>query len=203
MNARNIATQILTQVIKYNRSLSECLDLSSLTDSRERALAQELCYGVLRWLPRLQAILKLLVKKKFRNKDIDIEVLLLIGLYQHIYLRIPPHAATSATVEVTKFLKKTWATSLVNAVLRNFQRQRDQLLIDIDNSAHPKWLLEYLKKDWPTEWQNIVKANNSHPPFSLRVNRRVMSRNDYLKYLQQAEAIADTDYGITLCATRI
>lgn len=194
MNARSVATKILTQVIKNKRSLSECLDLSSLTDSRERALAQELCYGVLRWLPRLQAILKILVKKKFRNKDIDIEVLLYIGLYQHIYLRIPPHAATSATVEVTKLLKKTWATSLVNAVLRNFQRQQ----IDIDNLAHPEWILEYLKKDWPTQWQDIVKANNTHPPFSLRVNSRVMSRDAYMKYLKQAEIITDTDYGITL-----
>jgi len=194
MNARSVATKILTQVIKNKRSLSECLDLSSLTDSRERALAQELCYGVLRWLPRLQAILKILVKKKFRNKDIDIEVLLLIGLYQHIYLRIPPHAATSATVEVTKLLKKTWATSLVNAVLRNFQRQQ----IDIDHLAHPEWILEYLKKDWPTQWQEIVKANNTHPPFSLRVNRRVMSRDAYMKYLKQAEIITDTENGITL-----
>ncbi|WP_069469902.1 16S rRNA (cytosine(967)-C(5))-methyltransferase RsmB [Candidatus Marithrix sp. Canyon 246] len=194
MNARSVATKILTQVIKNKRSLSECLDLSSLTDSRERALAQELCYGVLRWLPRLQAILKVLVKKKFRNKDIDIEVLLLIGLYQHIYLRIPPHAATSATVEVTKLLKKTWATSLVNAVLRNFQRQQ----IDIDHLAHPEWILEYLKKDWPTQWQDIAKANNTHPPFSLRVNSRVMSRDAYMKYLQQAEIITDTEYGITL-----
>jgi 16S rRNA (cytosine967-C5)-methyltransferase len=194
MNARSVATKILTQVIKNKRSLSECLDLSSLNDSRERALAQELCYGVLRWLPRLQAILKILVKKKFRNKDIDIEVLLLIGLYQHIYLRIPPHAATAATVEVTKLLKKNWATSLVNAVLRNFQRQQ----IDIDHLAHPEWILEYLKKDWPTQWQDIVKANNTHPPFSLRVNRRVMSRDAYLKYLQEAETIADTEYGITL-----
>ncbi len=194
MNARSVATKVLTQVIKNKRSLSECLDLSSLNDSRERALAQELCYGVLRWLPRLQAILKILVKKKFRNKDIDIEVLLLIGLYQHIYLRIPPHAATSATVEVTKLLKKTWATSLVNAVLRNFQRQQ----IDIDHLAHPEWLLEYLKKDWPTKWQDIAKANNIHPPFSLRVNSRIMSRDAYLKYLEQAEIIADTEHGITL-----
>ncbi|MCK5717249.1 MAG: 16S rRNA (cytosine(967)-C(5))-methyltransferase RsmB [Thiomargarita sp.] len=207
MNARSAATKILTQVIGHRHSLSECLDVSALTDERERALAQSLCYGVLRWLPRLEALLKRLLQKPLKTKDVDIHVLLLIGLYQHLYLRIPPHAATAATVNVTRDLKKKWATGLVNAILRNFQRQRDSLLIEIDahNSvrlAHPSWFIKYLQKNWEAEWENIVLANNVHPPMTLRVNARALSRETYFEHLQKSEIVATatphTEYGITL-----
>jgi len=65
MDARSIATQILTQVLKERHSLSNSLEthLPSLNDARDRALAQALCYGVLRWLPRLEALLEHLLRK--------------------------------------------------------------------------------------------------------------------------------------------
>ncbi|RKZ72586.1 MAG: 16S rRNA (cytosine(967)-C(5))-methyltransferase [Gammaproteobacteria bacterium] len=208
-NARSIATQVLTQVIGYKHSLSDCLDtaLPSLNDARDRALAQALCYGVLRWLPRLQALLQRLLRKPFKAKDSDIEVLLLIGLYQQLYMRIPDHAAIAATVDVTRTLKKPWATGLVNGVLRHFQRQQKTLLMSVDNDnsaklAHPPWLLERLIQDYPKDWEAIVEANNTHPPLTLRVNARLMSRDDYLEHLRVANMGAVptpyTEYGITL-----
>ncbi len=209
MDARSVATQILTQVIRERRSLSHCLEtqLPLLKDSRERALTQELCYGVLRWLPRLQALLKELLRKPLKTKDDDIQVLLLIGLYQHLYLQIPPYAATAATVEVTRTLKKDWASGLVNAVLRHFQRQRAQLLEQIDTKlsvkfAHPPWLLDRLQTNWPHHWESLLRANNSHPPLTLRINARCLSRETYLTHLQQANIVAEltpyTDYGVTI-----
>ncbi len=208
MDARSVATQILTQVIGHRRSLSDCLDthLKSLSDARERALAQALCYGVLRWLPRLQALLQRLLRKPLKPDDCDIQALLLIGLFQTLYLRIPPHA-TAATVNVTRQLQKPWATALVNAVLRNFQRQRETLLTSVDADisvklAHPPWLLKCLQTDWPTQWETIAAANNAHPPLTLRVNARFMSRDAYFEHLLKANIAAIptpyTDCGITL-----
>ena len=209
MDARSIATQILTQVIGKRRSLSQCLEtqLPILKDYRERALAQELCYGVLRWLSRLQALLNCLLRKPLKAKDNDVQILLLIGLYQHLYLQIPPYAATAATVEVTRTLNKNWASGLVNAVLRHFQRQRQQLLEQIDTElsvrfAHPPWLIERLRANWPQHWESLLQANNSHPPLTLRVNARCLSREAYLSHLQQANIVAEltpyTDYGVTI-----
>ncbi|MDM8559451.1 16S rRNA (cytosine(967)-C(5))-methyltransferase RsmB [Candidatus Parabeggiatoa sp. HSG14] len=208
MDARSVATQILTQVIWHKHSLSDCLDtyLPDLNDARERALAQNLCYGVLRWLRRLQALLQCLLKQPLKDKDSDIQALLLIGLYQLIYLRIPPYA-TAATVNVTRTLKKTWATGLVNGVLRNFQRKSDILLAKVDTDisvklAHPIWLLKRLKKDWPTQWEAVAQANNSHPPLTLRVNNRCLSRDAYLEHLREVGIAATptpyVDSGITL-----
>jgi len=209
LDARTIATQILTQVIKNRRSLSDCLEinLTALQDRRDRALAQSLCYGVLRWLPRLEALLNLLLKKPLKIKDYDIKALLLIGLYQHINTRIPSHAATAATVNVTRYLKKPWATNLVNAVLREFQRQSFVLLEKIDENpsaklAHPIWFLKRLQQDFPEQWETIATANNAHPPMSLRVNAQMVSRDIYLKTLEkaniQAHSIPYTDCGIML-----
>jgi len=208
-DARTVATQILTQVIKNKRSLSDCLEihLSVLQDSRERALAQSLCYGVLRWLLRLEAILNLLLKKPFKSKDYDIKVLLLIGLYQHIYSRIPSHAATAATVNVTRYLRKTWATGLVNAILREFQRHSSILLEQVDKKlstrlAHPVWFLKRLQENFPDTWEMMAQANNEHPPMSLRINARLTSREAYLRELEKvdisARCISYTDCGIIL-----
>lgn len=209
VNARTVATQIVTQVIKNKHSLSESLEtgLSELKDSRERALAQSLCYGVLRWQLRLERVLQLLLKKPLQLKDYDIKALLLIGLYQHIYCRIPSHAATAATVEVTRHLKKTWATSLVNAVLRNFQRQQTVLLDKIDQDisarwAHPLWFLKKLQQNFPEKWTSLAQANNEHPPMSLRINALLTSRESYLALLKESNIestyILYTKYGMTV-----
>jgi len=209
MNARSVATQILTQVIGQRRSLSDCLEseLPTLTVARERALAQALCYGVLRWLPRLQALSQFLLNKPLKQKDIDIQIIIFIGLFQHLYLRIPPHAATAAAVEITRSLKKEWASGLVNAVLRNFQRQREELLAKIDREvsarlAHPAWILKQLQTDWPQHWEEFAQANNAHPPLTLRINQRCLSRATYLQHLQTAQLSAilapQTENGITL-----
>jgi len=105
-NPRAVAVSVLTRVLKDKQSLSSLLPQSfeSLAPER-RALAQELCYGTLRWAPRLEALLELLLSKPLKAKDSDVKSLLLLGLYQLAYMTIPPHAAVSETVAVTTLLK--------------------------------------------------------------------------------------------------
>lgn len=209
VNARLVATVVLTDVFSQKRSLTDCLEkqLPQLQDAREQALTQALCYGVLRWWTRLDAIVHHLSSKPFKSKDIDIYVVLLLGIFQQLYLRIPPHAAIAETVELTRRLQKNWATGFVNAVLRNFQRQRDTLLTTIDRQiaaqfAHPQWLLEHFQQDWAENWQQIAETNNQHPPMTLRVNCRQLSREEYLQQLVSANIAAiatpHTENGITL-----
>lgn len=209
MNARYIATQVLIQVILHRHSLSATLDdyLPQLREARERALAQAICYGVLRWLLRLQALIHCLVTKPLKEKDHDIQIVLLIGLYQHIYLRIPPHAATATTVDLARALKKNWATGFINGVLRHFLRQKTALLAQVDSQptarlAHPTWLLNQLQQHWADDWEAVADANNAHPPLTLRVNARWGSRNQYLELLRQAKIeaieVPYADYGVTI-----
>jgi len=191
--ARASAARVIAEVIQEKHSLNGVLTaaLTSMPDN-ERSLCQQLCYGVIRWQPQLEAISQSLLTKSLRAKDADIAALLLCGLYQLRDMRVPSHAAISETVNACKTLGKPWATGLVNASLRNYQRQHDEIEVKILQQesaqyAHPDWLIQRFKQDWPEQWPAILTANNQHPPMMLRVNTRHGSRQDYLARLAQAD----------------
>ncbi len=99
MNPRLAACQALAAVLAGRASLSGALppQLDKVAP-RDRGLTQELAFGAARWQPRLQALAARLLQKPFKAADTDIHALLLIGLYQLLYTRIPPHAAIGETV---------------------------------------------------------------------------------------------------------
>ena len=129
MNPRLAACQALAAVLAGRASLSGALppQLDKVAP-RDRGLTQELAFGAARWQPRLQALAARLLQKPFKAADTDIHALLLIGLYQLLYTRIPPHAAIGETVGCADKLKKGWAKGVLNAVLRRAQREGETLL---------------------------------------------------------------------------
>lgn len=191
MDPRTAAVAVLVQVISQGRFLDAALKdvLPKVADPRDRALAQELCFGVLRWGPRLEALAAQLLHKPLDRRDSDIQCLILIGLYQLIYSRVPAHAAVGETVNAAERLNKPWARGLINALLRRFQRERGQLLerldrIDTAAFAHPDWLIAAIREDWPEDWKAILEENNQRPPMWLRINRLRGTRDSYLQELQ-------------------
>lgn len=213
-NSRVVAARTLVQVLQQRKSLSDVLAQNAVQFAlpRERALMQELCYGVLRWKPRLEAVLARLLRAPLKERDQDVHCLLLVGLYQLAYLSLPVYAAVDATVTAAGVLGKGWAKGVVNAVLRNYLRDSQQLLAGADaneNSrfAHPDWLLALLQQAWPGDpqapsWQSIVAANNERPPMCLRVNARRSTREHYLVALQAAglagHITPDSPHGVVL-----
>ena len=150
-------------------------------DDRTRGLVQELTYGTVRWFPRINAWIEHLVER--RPKDAYVVALLAVGLYQIGFTRIPAHAAVSETVAAAPAKLR----GLCNAVLRNAQRSRAQLEAlssdPVVATAHPRWLLEALQQDWPDAWSGIVAANNRQAPMTLRVNRQMSTREEYMERL--------------------
>lgn len=192
MDARAAAVKMLERVLS-GRSLSDALDagLRGVPAGAEQSLARELVYGVLRWYSRLTTIRDGLLARPLKSRDADIGLLIAVGLYQCIELRTPPHAAVAATAEVARTLGKAWAVGLVNAVLRRFLREQEQHLAAADADlvsryAHPQWLLERYRSAWPEDWEELLQANNTRPPMTLRVNRRRGSREQYLTQLAAA-----------------
>ncbi len=189
---RVAAARVVAGVAVEGRSLATLLAPALETvSSAERGLTQELCYGTLRWLPRLQAIAAQLLEKPLRTKDQDVNALLLVGLYQVLYLNLPGHAAVSLTVDAGAKLGKPWAKGLLNGVLRRLLREQEALLAAADRDpaaalAHPAWLLARLRSDWPQQWRAIAAANNARPPMTLRVNARHGDRDGYLARLREA-----------------
>ncbi|TLX56333.1 16S rRNA (cytosine(967)-C(5))-methyltransferase [Stutzerimonas nosocomialis] len=198
MNPRLAAARALASVLAGKASLNSALpDALAKVDARDRGLTQELALGTARWQPRLAGLAERLLQKPFKAADRDVEALLLVGLYQLFYTRVPAHAAIGETVGCVDKLKKPWAKGLLNAVLRRAQREGEALLVELEHDpvirvAHPRWLQKALKAHWPEQWEQVCAANNAHPPFTLRVNRRHGSRDAYLAELtaQGIEAVA-------------
>ena len=196
-NARLVAALILKDVFA-GRSLSDAVPhhLMKLSDPRDQGLSQELSYGVMRWYPRLVWLLRQLLKKPLKSKDRDVSALLLMGLYQLLYLRVADHAAVHETAGAANSLHKRWAVGLINGVLREFLRRQQSLLEDLKgdleaSTAIPSWLLERIRQRWPEDWEEHAAAMNQRPPMSLRVNRSMAGRDEYLERLQQ-QAISAT-----------
>ena len=209
MDARACAARVVHAVTAHGRSLTDALPeaMQKETDSRQRALIQELSYGTLRWYYRLDVLLQQLLKKPLKQRDADIRCLLLTGLYQLSQLAMPQRVAVNETVQATKALQKDWARGLVNGVLRNYQRQAELLEGRIDNTvefrfAHPQWLAQMLQADWPDVWQAVLDANNERPPFSLRINPQHLTRDEFLDELAarslEARPLPHTATGILL-----
>ncbi|MDH5600058.1 MAG: 16S rRNA (cytosine(967)-C(5))-methyltransferase RsmB [Gammaproteobacteria bacterium] len=193
MNSRLAVVKILLQVTRHGRNLPDAIaKYSDNIDHSEHGLIQAMSYGVIRLYPRLAFIANQLISKPLKTKDQDVFLLILSGLYQLIEMRIPDHAAVSETVKVTRSLKKPWAKNLVNAVLRNYQRQADSINQKMEKNAeayyaHPYWWIRLIKQSWPENdyWKEILNANNQNPPMTLRLNSGHISREKYLELLHE------------------
>jgi 16S rRNA (cytosine967-C5)-methyltransferase len=206
VNSRLQAARIVCRVLKDGQSLTVALEqaLLSVESAKDKAFIQALCYGVIRQFYRLDFILSRLLSKPL--KDIEIKALALIGLYQLSGMRVKAHAAVSETVAAAP-KKKAWAKPLLNAVLRNYQRRRDDLERQADNqpvaqTAHPEWLVKQISQDWPEQAQQILQANNQQAPMVLRVNLARVDRARYLEQLTElniaAAAVAECPSAIVL-----
>ncbi|MGD8498003.1 MAG: 16S rRNA (cytosine(967)-C(5))-methyltransferase RsmB [Chromatiales bacterium] len=193
MNPRLAAIRVALRVVDGGESLSRALPaVLGGVSTQDRALVQELSYGVLRWHLRLEALVRALLSRPLRRRDQDVAWLLELGLYQLIYMRLPDYAAIDQTVEATREIGKPWASGLTNAVLRRYLREADALGPALDERdpgiryAMPAWLIGELQGAYPRDWSAICEAANTRPPMTLRVNRRQVSRETYLTGLRAA-----------------
>lgn len=186
--ARSTAVKILLKLIDSKKSLTELRHDIQKIPLQQRPLVQELCFGVARWYYQLNFILQQLVKKIPKQKDL--QILLLIGIYQLLHTRIPDYAAINETVKTTKTLNKAWATNLVNAVLRSFLKKRSEIMQTLNDNpealyAHPQWLITLIAEDWPEQLVSVLEANNQYPPLCLRVNAKKTTREQYHAFLAE------------------
>ncbi len=186
-NVRAIAARAIRQVLR-GRSLDDALlPAAKLNLAADGALVRLLSYGVLRELSTLQALSRLLMERPLEPDD-EIATLILVGLFQLRTLKTPAHAATHETVEAAAALKRPETQGFVNAVLRRYDRESAELEAQLPDDpvtryAHPYWLVDTLQRDWPEDWEAVLAANNQQGPLTLRVNRRRLMRDEYLKRL--------------------
>ena len=187
---RAVAAQLVARVVDERVAADDLLPAAGISP-RDQPLLAALVFGALRWHPRLEWQATQLLTRPLARDQGALAALLRVGLLQLQELRIPEHAAVSATVDATALLGLRSARGLVNAVLRRFQRERERLArsaqqLDDVRFAHPPWLVDAIRADHPHDWQAILEANNAAPPMWLRVNLLRTTRAAYLDRLAEA-----------------
>lgn len=210
-NIRAVCAQAIFNVLEDGQSLGTTLTLCNhkIVD-KDRALVQEICFGVMRVLPELNFYIHTLMSKVLTGKNRVLHYLLLVGIYQILYTRIPKYAAVGETVNAVNDLKKSALKRLVNGVLREFLRQQTSLQQKFkqddkqqtSQTLHPNWLINRLKQAYPQQWKTIINANNQKPPMWLRVNLNRYTVSEYQQLLteQQIESEVFPDLP---CAIRL
>ena len=186
-NLQKLAAGALEEVLA-GAALHQVLPqrLQHLKTPGERGALQDIVYGSLRQLGRLDAWLAALLERPLTDPQLG--WLLRVALYQLAYTRAPAHAVVHNAVTAAG---PGWRRGLANAVLRNFQRRRAELEQRAEEQpsarwSHPDWWIARLQADYPDKWQGILEASLLHPPFTLRVNCRHGDVASYLQRLNQA-----------------
>ena len=185
---RLACVQLFVQLFNGGGSLTRLLPAAQArVSAREQAQLQAWSYGFARHAGELEGLVNQLLDKPLKAKDLDVFLLMQLGVFQLRHTPTTAYAAVDETVKTVKALKKPWARGLVNAVLRNYQRQREALeaaLSEAQRVSHPPWLLTRLQQDWPADWQRICNANNQQGPMTLRVNEQCVTVEGYRKQLR-------------------
>ena len=120
---------------------------------------------------------------------------MLVALFQLRFSEQATYAVLNESVEACRALGKPHLTGLVNGVLRAAERQEaPEPSDDAERFSHPRWMVDKLRHNWPQDWQQILDANNTQAPMTLRVNALRFTREHYLGLLEEA--------GIEAAATR-
>ena len=204
---RGLAVDILNRVDLTDAYaeplLDACLSGRHLKNIHDRGLLTHLVYGTLRMRGHLDWIIRNYYRGDFSEMDVSIKNILRTGLYQLLYTsRIPDFAVVDEAVNLTKILHPA-GSSLVNAILRNYLRHRDNLeypsreenpleYISVVHS-HPSWLVKrWLSIFSVEETIALCDANNAIPPATILVNRLKTSRQQAGKELA-AEGVKTKD----------
>jgi 16S rRNA (cytosine967-C5)-methyltransferase len=165
--------------------LGHLLRSSDLT-APDRAFTTELFYGILRNLSLLDFWIESL---RSQSLDQNARDLLRLGLYQLFLLETPEHAAVYETVE----LAGERTRPLVNAVLRNALRRKDELLENARQqeltvrSSHPQFLVDRWTQNFGAEnTAALCEWNNRPAPIYARVNRLKISEDEFLSEVGSA-----------------
>ena len=151
---------------------------------QERASLQDMCFGTLRFLGQLDAALASLLDRPL--KDEFVRHLLRVALYQLAHTRAAPHAIVDHAVRAIAESGHAAPKGLVNAVLRNFLRKREDVLAaaalsETGRYSHPQWWIDKLRRQHPHNYSAMLEQANRRPPLTVRVNRRRASVEAYLE----------------------
>lgn len=212
MNVRKIAYNVLEESEKKSKYISLALD-SAISrgelSGEDRALLSALVYGVTERKTTLDYFISALSGRNIRSLDSEVLNLLRLGAYQIIYMdKIPDSAAVNETVKLaSRYAARS--KNFVNAILRRICREKSSLPYPTDNTERlsiensiPKELCEHFMRDYPDDFEEIIRASNSKPKLTLTVNTLRSSRDSLAKIIGDGcEKTAFSEKGLKLTSS--
>jgi 16S rRNA (cytosine967-C5)-methyltransferase len=189
--AREEAVRIIYKVLREgaysNLAIKQGLEESSLS-RLDKALVTEIVNGTLRNLKRIDWIKSRFIKKNKLSPWI--EDIIRCGIYQLIFLdRVPDSAVCNESAELSRKYGHEGTVKFVNGVLRNISRNKEDIEYP-DKSrypieylsvfySHPEWMVKKWVEDYGDDFtEELLKANNETPAFTIRCNRLRTNRED-------------------------
>ena len=197
ISGRSLALKALVTIENqgaYANRILNSLFLQYQPEEREKGLATDIVYGTLRNFTLVDYLLNQLLTKNLSGLPPEIRNILRLAMYQLITTPQQDYAVVNEAVKLTRKTKFTGFSGLVNAVLREYLRNKEGLALpqfeqkSIEHMtivhSHPLWLVEKWIRRWGLEaTHQLVEANNSLAPFTIRTNTLLLSKEKLLKQL--------------------
>lgn len=194
VNGRKIAVQIVHQINEEGAYANLALDKALLAcpglEQRDKGLITEIVYGSIKYRGRLDYVLNQYAQIKVNKMDPWVRNILRTALYQILFLdKIPVSAAVDQAVELAKELANSGSAKFVNGVLRNIERNREQLCYPNRGKqpvqyltvwySFPQWLIERLVKQYGIQaTEKLCNYFNEAAPLWIRTNTLKISREE-------------------------
>jgi len=176
---RLAAANVIADVVQGGHRLDERLSptavparLSGL-DARDAALARSIATVALRRLGVIRHALAALLEKGLPRQGQRLEWVLTTAAAQILFLEAADHAAVDLAVRATRLEPKTAPfASLVNGVLRNLIRRREEFLADAQTQEldTPPWMAQRWRKTYGEDAAHAIAAMHAvEPPLDVSV----------------------------------
>ncbi|MEX2435173.1 MAG: 16S rRNA (cytosine(967)-C(5))-methyltransferase RsmB [Balneolaceae bacterium] len=195
LTARTVSIDLL---IKFDEEKTLSFTLANELESRERAQVREYVQNILRKRSYLDFIIN-----EFSSITIDemkpmLKNILRLGLYEMLYMDgTPDYAAINEAVEIAKLRLGSKSGDLVNAILRNIQRDIDNLpkpafedrtKLIATTFSHPEWMVKrWVKRFGEREAFQLMQANNQRPNYYVRVNNLRTKTENFLLRMEKLD----------------
>lgn len=200
-DVRSLAVKILTRVERTDAYLDKIIDFevrnADFLNDYDKSLLNEISHGVIRWLRRLDWFLNGFYRGQWDKAVPEIKNTLRVALYQILFLnKIPDYAAVNEATEFVKRFSTQKHADVVNGLLRNIIRNKEQLVYptrEIDEVkflgltySHPNWMVKrWLQRFGFEEAEKLTEANNKRPILTLRLNNLKTNKDKVFKSLTE------------------
>ncbi|HMB41964.1 MAG TPA: 16S rRNA (cytosine(967)-C(5))-methyltransferase RsmB [Balneolaceae bacterium] len=178
LTARSVSIELLE---KFDETKNLDYSVANDLESRERAQVREYVQNILRKRSYLDFIIGNYSSISLEEMKFSLKNILRLGLYEMLFMDgTPDYAAINEAVDLAKLKLGSKAGDLVNAILRNIQRDieslpkpafEDRTKLIATTFSHPEWMVErWVKRFGEREAFQLMQANNQRPNYYVRAN---------------------------------